>query len=130
MPTSGVVTVTLFRKISLSSASSDPISVVLHHSQALKVRSTIAALSNTLGGLCMEDSVLFKVTVSAGRGKGPSWDGVASECPDVLAVTTGSARYLLSDGSCTLETLIATFFSKEANNETVRTLRRCVPFQE
>jgi hypothetical protein len=127
MPTSGVVTLTLYRKVTVAFGSSDPVSVTLTHAQEVKVRSAIASLSNTAGGLCMEDATLFRISASPGTVKAASWTGVATNCPSTFTVVSGSQRTLLSNGSCTLETLVASLLTKFKDNPTVVSLKSCIP---
>lgn len=127
MPTKGRVKVTLFRRISLSSSSSDPITVTLRSAKARRLRAVIESLSNTYGGLCMEDPTLFTISASPLTGGSPTWKAVARECPNVLEVTSGSTRVMLSGGSCTLGEFVTTLFPALANNETVTALRSCIP---
>ena len=127
MPTRGRVTVTLYRKLSLATASSDPITVTLGHAQALKVRAAIESLSNTLGGLCMEDATLFTISASPGparRPPGRAWRGSVPTCWTCGAAPPTSCS---SNASCALERLIAALFQSEQNNGTVVLLRSCVP---
>ncbi len=127
MPTKGVVTITLYRKLSLMENSSDPVSLVLSHTQALAVRSAIASLSNTDYGGCMEDAELFAISVSPGKGQPDTWTGRAEECPSDFYVGSGAQPIALSNGSCTLVTYVGSLFPKLAANETVKILNSCVP---
>jgi len=75
LPTTGVVTITGYDKISLSRSSSIPVRVKLTTSQTKKLRGDIALLRSSPGGLCMEDSTLYKIFVVP---KPASTAGVAS----------------------------------------------------
>ena len=110
MPLSGVVTVTGYAKISLSQFSSDPVSIVLTRSQARALRSAIASLKLTGGGMCMEDSTLLKIVVTPVKGGAAFWSASADECPGVLSIIGQSSQATLDDRSCALWRVADSFF--------------------
>jgi hypothetical protein len=110
MPLTGVVTVTGFGKISLMNRSSEPVSVVLSRNQALQLRSVIASLKLSSGGICAEDSELLTVAVTPARGGAVFWRADADECPGVLSVGGRSSQAMLDDRSCALWRVVDSFF--------------------
>ncbi|MGH3732778.1 MAG: hypothetical protein ACRDVC_05290 [Acidimicrobiales bacterium] len=111
MPTSGVVSVTGFARLSLMSASSGATSIVLTHRQALQLRSSIDDLKDmNEGGICAEDATLLNVKVIEG-GK-VVWKAVGDECPGALTITSPRASHYLDDRSCSFWRTVDSFFSK------------------
>jgi hypothetical protein len=99
MPTTGVVTLTGYRELSLAFASSDPTSVVLTHEQALTLRSAIEGLKDlgTDSG-CMEDSLLLKIKiVKDGR---VVWRATADSCPGALTIESATTNAILDNENC------------------------------
>jgi hypothetical protein len=109
MPTSGVVTVTGYGKISLMDSSSDPVSVVLTHHQALTLATVVAELKDFGGGMCMEDSQLLKIKIVQ-DGK-VIWSAAADSCPGVLGITSGSSTQTLDARSCAFWHVVNSFFA-------------------
>lgn len=104
----GTVTVTGFDRISLMNASSGPVTRVLTAAQAAALRADVAALRAAPGAMCMEDSLLYRIAVTAGGRV--IWSGTGDECPGVLLVTSSAHRVELNDRSCALDALITSFF--------------------
>ena len=109
MPTEGVVTLTGYGKTSLMNASSDPSTVVLTHHQALTLRTVIAGLKD-LGsnGMCMEDSLLLKITIVT-NGK-VVWSATADACPGALTITSAKTNVILDNRACSFWHVVDSFF--------------------
>ncbi len=127
LPTSGVVTVTGYGKLSLANSSSDPSHVVLSASQATKLRSAIAVLRTSPGGLCMEDSTLYTISVASGANAKQIWSATADECPGNLTVRYGGRQVSLDARSCSLERLVGSFFPGGTAGGTTADLKVCEP---
>jgi len=127
LPTTGVVTVTGFQKLSLMNASSGPVVVTLNASQVRRLSAAISKLRTSPGGVCMEDSTIYKISLTSTNGAKVTWSAVADECPGVLRITTKGAQLALNDRSCALESLVSTFFSARAVPGTKAALKVCTP---
>ena len=125
MPTSGGASLTVYRKLSLSESSSDPISIELSRPDVLKFRKVISDLSNTSNSMCAEDSTLFKITIVKKSGAPITWSATADECPGILTVLSGSSTTLLYDRSCPLETLVASMLPKGKADAVRKQLGSC-----
>jgi hypothetical protein len=125
LPTSGVVTLTGYEKTSLMNSSSEPVKVVLTSSQVVKLRSAIAQLRTSPGGLCMEDSTLYKISVTPSDKGDAFWSATADECPGQLNVKTQGHLIELNARSCPLETLISSFFPPHSARGTKQGLEAC-----
>jgi len=110
MPTTGVVTVTGYDKTSAAEGSSDPVSVVLTRQQALKLSTVIATLRTSGEGLCAEDAVLLKISITSATTYNVMWSAVGDECPGALAISATGTHVVLDDHSCTLWQLVSSFF--------------------
>lgn len=128
MPTSGVVTVTGYGQTSLMDGSSNPTSVVLTHHQALTLRTVVAELKDFGGGLCMEDSLMLKISVVKG-GK-VVWAATADECPGALTITSAKANLTLYDRSCSFWHVVDSFFASGTANGTKSDSKVCVDSQD
>jgi hypothetical protein len=109
MPTDGVVTVTGYGRISLADPSSDPSSVVLTHHQALTLRTVVAELKDSGGGMCMEDSELLKISIV--KDGAVVWSASADECPGALTITSAKTNLSLNDRSCAFWHVVNSFFA-------------------
>ncbi len=127
LPTTGVVTITGYDKISLSRSSSIPVRVKLNTSQTMKLRSDIALLRSAPGGLCMEDSTLYKISVVPKTGGKIFWSAIADECPGNLTVESGVSRTALTARSCPLDKLVTSFFPSGEAKGTKSGLQACQP---
>jgi hypothetical protein len=127
LPTSGVVTLTGYGELSLANSSSDPSHVELSASQVTRLRSAIAALRTSPGGLCMEDSTLYTITVAASANAKPFWSATADECPGRLIITDDGRQVSLNARSCPLESLISSFFPPNTAAGTKLDLKVCEP---
>jgi len=127
MPTSGVVTVTGYGRTSLMDGSSDPTSVVLTHHQALTLRTVVAQLKDFGGGVCMEDSLMLKISVV--RDGIVVWAATADECPGVLAITSEKASLSLYDRSCSFWHVVDSFFASGTANGTKSDSKVCADSQ-
>jgi hypothetical protein len=127
LPTSGVVTLTGYDKISLMNPSSNPVHVVLNATQVKKLRGAIALLRGSPGGLCMEDSMLYKISVSSTTNGKAFWSASADECPGQLSVRDHGHQIALNARSCPLEKLVGTFFPPRSANGTKLGLKVCEP---
>jgi hypothetical protein len=110
MPTAGVVTVTGFDKASAAFGSSDPVSVVLTSQQALKLSRAIASLKESGEGICMEDVVLLKISITTPTTNAVTWSAVGDNCPGALSIAAKGTHVALDDHSCALWRLVSTFF--------------------
>lgn len=102
----GVVTLTGFHTLSLMNASSGPVTVTLTSAQVATLRADIAALRAFPGGMCMEDSLLYKLAVTSSSGK-VIWSASADECPGALIVTSGHTHVSLNDRACGLDSFVS-----------------------
>jgi hypothetical protein len=127
LPTAGVVTVTGYDKISLMNSSSGPVRIRLNTSQVKKLRQAIELLRSAPGGLCMEDSTLYKISVGSKAGGKVIWSAIADECPGELVVTSNGSRIDLNARSCPLDVLVATFFPAREAQGTKSGLKVCQP---
>jgi hypothetical protein len=127
LPTTGVVTVTGYDKISVMNPSSGPVRVTLNESESSKLRSAISQLRTSPGGMCVEDSTLYTISVATKAEGKVFWSAIADECPGALYVTGQGGRFALSGRSCPLEKLVATFFPAKEAQGTRSGLKVCQP---
>ncbi len=127
LPASGVVTVTGFDSISLLHASSGAVRVTLTGAQVDALRKAVASLRRSPGGECMEDSLLYRITVATTAGGRVIWSASADECPGVLTVASNAPPVSLNDRSCPLDRLVSTFFGPTQATGTRAGLRHCQP---
>lgn len=127
LPTTGVVTVTGYDKISLMNPSTGAVRVELNTSEKKKLRKAISLLRSSPGGLCMEDSTLYKISVASTTDGTVSWSATADECPGELVVTSHGSRIALNARSCPLDMLVATFFNARSAQGTKSGLKVCQP---
>lgn len=127
LPITGAVTVTGYDKLSLMNSSSGPVRVVLNTSEVKKLRRAIALLRTSPGGLCMEDSTLYTITVASTTDGRVFWSATADECPGELDVTSNGSRIGLNARSCPLDMLVATFFRAREARGTTSDLKVCQP---
>jgi hypothetical protein len=125
LPASGVVTLTGYGKLSLANSSSDPSHVELSASQVSKLRSAIATLRTSPGGLCMEDSTLYTISVAPTADGKAFWSATADECPGRLIIKYDDRQVSLNARSCPLETLISSFFPPHTATGTKLDLKVC-----
>jgi hypothetical protein len=111
MPTTGVITVTGYDKSSLAQMSSGPVSVVLNGQETSKLSNIIATLKMSGEGLCMEDEVLFKISITSPTSQHVSWSAVGDTCPGTLAISAKGTHVGLDDHSCALWRLVSSFFA-------------------
>jgi hypothetical protein len=127
LPTTGVVTVTGYDKISLMNPSSDPVRVTLNASKSSKLRSAVVQLRTSPGGECTEDSTLYTISVASRSDSKVLWSAIADECPGELVVTGQGSRFALNGCSCPLERLVATLFPSTEAQGTRSGLKVCQP---
>ena len=120
----GTVTLTGYRTISLTNPSSGPVTVTPTPAQVARLRSDIAALRSAPGGMCMEDSLLYKLSVTSATGR-VIWSATADECPGVLLVTTSHGRVALNDRSCALDSLVASMLPSPGAAGSIEGLKAC-----
>ncbi len=125
LPTSGVVTLTGYDKISPMNASSGPVKVGLRANQVKKLRNAIALLRSSPGGLCMEDSALFNISVTSTVTGKAFWSASADECPGQLIVNAHGRQVALNARSCPFEKLVGTFFPPHSATGTKVGLKVC-----
>jgi hypothetical protein len=128
MPTSGVVTLTGFARTSDMNPSSEPTSVTLTKSEAQRLRSRIATLSNAFyGSVCMEDSTLFTLSVAPGPGQRATWSASGDICPGDLYVVNGTEHITLVDTPCSLRSLIVSLLPADKAQASRNALKSCGP---
>ena len=127
LPTSGVVTLTGYATISLMNRSSGPVVVTLNTSQVQHLRSAIALLRSAPGGMCMEDSMLYKISVANKADGKVVWSASADECPGELVVSRPGASVALNGRSCALDGLVSSFFPGREAQGTKSGLKACQP---
>lgn len=127
LPNTGVVTVTGYSKTSAMQLSSGQVHVTLSTSQVKELRDAIALLRNSPGGMCMEDSALYKISVTSANRTSVIWSASADLCPGVLTVTGQGSRFIVNDRSCPLDQLVATFFPAHEALGTKAGLKTCGP---
>jgi hypothetical protein len=127
LPTSGVATLTGYGKLSLANSSSDPSHVELSASQVTKLRGAIAVLRTSPGGLCMEDSTLYTISVASSANAKPFWSATADECPGRLIIKYAGRQVSLNARSCSLEKLVGSFFPSGTAEATTADLKVCEP---
>ena len=127
LPMTGVVTLTGYEKLSLMNASSGPVVVTLNAPQVKRLRGAIARLRTSPGAMCMEDSTLYKITVTDGSDGKVFWSAIADECPGALSVSTKGVQIALNSRSCPLEALVSTFFPATKAQGTKSGLKVCNP---
>lgn len=125
LPTTGVVTLTGFEKISLMNPSSGPVVVTLSAKQVKRLRVAIARLRPSPGGICMEDSALYKIVVANKGGGEVFWSASADECPGALMVSSRGSHVALNGRSCQLEGLVSSFFPGKEAQGTKAGLKVC-----
>ena len=125
IPTSGVVTLTGYGQLSLMNASSKPVEIRLSPSQVQQLRVVVAQLRTAPGGLCTEDSTLYRLSIAQPSNGVVRWSAVADECSGTLVVDSRGRRVALNDRSCTLERLIASFFTPGSAKGTKEGLKAC-----
>jgi hypothetical protein len=127
LPTSGVVTLMGYDKISLMNPSSDPVQVELSATQVRKLQGAIVLLRSSPGGLCMEDSMLYKISVAPTANGKAFWSATADECPGQLSIRVDGHQIVLNARSCPLEKLVGTFFPPQSASGTKLGLKVCEP---
>ena len=127
LPTSGVVTLTGYATISLMNRSTGPVVVTLNASRVQHLRSAIALLRSAPGGVCMEDSMLYKISVANKADGKVVWSASADECPGELVVSRPGASVALNGRSCALDGLVSSFFPGKEAQGTKSGLKACQP---
>ncbi len=103
LPTTGVATLTGYGVTSLTSPSSHPVTVTLTRAQRDHLAAVIAGLKGAPGGMCMEDSGLFVITVRRQGSEGALiWRASADECPGTLTITWPGHHAALDARACPL----------------------------
>jgi hypothetical protein len=75
----------------------------------------------------MEDSTLYKISVTSKTDGKVFWSAIADECPGDLTLTSGVSRTALTARSCPLERLVASFFPSGEAKGTKLGLKACQP---
>lgn len=130
MPTSGVVTLRAYGRLSLANPPRDPVSVVLDHAQAIKLRDVIASLNPAPSGRCMEDTRLYVLTASRDLGSPITWHAIGDGCGGVLIVEGQSGRSSpvgLNGNSCALRRLVASLLPRGQGAGTRTAITYCQP---
>jgi hypothetical protein len=127
MPTSGIVTLTGFRTLSEFGQPVKSVSVVLTHTQAVKLRRVIASLQPTIDGFfCSLDATVFKISIAAREGGPPIWSASAHQCPGVLYIDSSGKTVMLDDHLCSLHQLVSSFLPAATAVGTTSDLKFCV----
>ena len=129
MPTSHPVILTAYGHMTAFAGSSDPTTVTLTKSEAVQLRKALSSLSNTAGGVCMEDATLFTLATSftaPGSTRSVKWTATADVCPGVLSVVSGTRHVALDDHSCVLRSLVGKFLPARKAAATRLSLKNCV----
>lgn len=126
-PTSEVVTVTGFGRLSPMYPSSAPSTVVLTPSEALALNTAVAALPMTGFLNCHENSVVFTIAVAPRSGGPPNWTATDWECPapGVLYLHLSDGIQELRGQVCTLSSLVSQVLPKNSAKGTEAELKRC-----
>jgi hypothetical protein len=126
-PTSEVVTVTGFGRLSPMNPSSAPLSVVLTPSEALALNSQVEALPLTGLLNCHENSVVFTIAVAQRSGGPPNWTATDWECPapGVLYIHLSDGIQELRGQVCTLRSLVTQILPKNAAKGTRAEFKLC-----
>ena len=102
-PTGRVMEVTGFSQSSAAEGSSGPVTVRVDNPQAATIRRLFNALPRGPRVLCMEDSVLFEITILTKAGLPPFFTADGYECGDTIAVTEHQETLpSLYDRNCSL----------------------------
>jgi hypothetical protein len=128
MPTTGVLTLTAFGRLSSAENSSDATSVVLTRLQAHRLHDIITSLPNVpVGEDCMEDSTLFTITVAPAVGMSATWTATGDDCPGYLYVTSGTGHISLADTPCSLRSYLLSLLPRGMARATRSSLKVCGP---
>jgi hypothetical protein len=125
LPMTGNVTLTGFKRIPLMMQSSGSVRVALNRAQVAKLRDALEQLRSSPGGMCMEDSLLYKIAVTSMSSGKVFWSASADECPGIVSVTSRDGEVLVNGRSCPLDRLIASFFPLTAAAGTRTGLMAC-----
>lgn len=99
-PSKGTATITGFTRVSYQASASGPVTVTLTSGQRARLARALSRLRGAVGGLCMEDTELFVITVrSHGR---VTWMARADLCPGTLAVSWGGHHPQYNARNCAL----------------------------
>jgi len=102
-PDHGVVEVTGFSTSSAMRGSSGPVTFVVPAARARSVVSVLNALPLGPRGICMEDALLFEITIRPTKGSPPSFEAEGWQCPPEVEVTEhGRLMPVLYDANCAL----------------------------
>jgi hypothetical protein len=102
-PTHGVVEVTGFSRSSAMRGSSGPVTFVVPAARARSVLGVLNALPLGPKGICMEDALLFEITVRPSKEAPPSFEAEGWQCPPEVEVTGhGRPMPALYDANCAL----------------------------
>jgi len=102
-PDHGVVEVTGFSGSSAMRGSSGPVTFVVPAARARSVVGVLNALPLGPRGICMEDALLFEITVRPSKGSPPSFEAEGWQCPPEVEVTEhGRSMPALYDVNCAL----------------------------
>jgi hypothetical protein len=125
LPTSGVVTLTGYGRLSLANSPGDPTRIDLNASQVTRLRNAIAVLRSSPGGQCMEYSSLYTISIASTANAKPFWIATADECPGELTIKYDGRQVSLNARSCPLESLINSFFPPHTAAGTRLELKVC-----
>ncbi|MGA3215158.1 MAG: hypothetical protein ABSD97_05650 [Acidimicrobiales bacterium] len=117
VPTGGVMEVTGFSQTSAMEGSSGPVTVLLSNSQAAAIRAVFNALPRAPRVLCMEDSILFEITIRSKAGLPPFFTADGDECENTVVVTEHQETLpSLYDRNCPLLRAVAKLLPAKAKS--------------
>ena len=132
MPVNGVVSVTGFKKLSLSGPSTGPVTVTLTSAQAHQLRADISTLRESPPSGCMENTTLYRIAIATTAGGKMMWSAVGTGCTSQLTVLNPHNPHnsvVLNAASCPLARLVTSFFRASAAPGTREGLKYCQPLQ-
>ena len=107
-PTGGVMEVTGFSQTSLMRPSSGPVTLSVNGREAASIRKVFNSLPRGPGAFCMEDSLLFEITIRSKAGLPPFFTAYGYACEEIVDVTERQrALPPLYDRSCSLLRAVA-----------------------
>ncbi len=114
-PAGRVMEVTGFSESSAAEGSSGPVTVRLDNPQAARIRRAFNALPRSPRVMCMEDSVLFEITILSKAGLRPFFAASGYECGGTVAVTEHEETLpSLYDRNCSLLRVVAKLLPPKA----------------
>lgn len=128
LPTSGVVTLTAYGRLSLINPPSDPVTVALGHTQVKRLSAVLGALRNDPGGqICAEGTVIYRLDVAPSSGAHDTWSAIDDSCGGELTVVrqSGSPEFELNGTSCSVQRLVMSFLAPGEATASKELLKTC-----